>query len=79
MIAFLAARAILDDDTAGHPHRWDAQHIASFVFPLVIYAVGGVLTVLSLPAGLVIVALGTIIALIGAVVFSWVALVEILR
>ncbi|YCK81734.1 hypothetical protein M1D89_22155 [Arthrobacter sp. D3-18] len=79
VIAFLAARAILDDDTAVHPHRWDAQHIASFVFPLVVYAVGGVLTVLSLPAGLVVVALGTIIALIGAVVFSWVALVEILR
>ncbi|MFK0040477.1 hypothetical protein ACIQTW_11615 [Paenarthrobacter sp. NPDC090517] len=46
---------------------------------MVIYAVGGVLTVLSLPAGPVIVALGTIVALIGAVVFSWVALVEILR
>ncbi|MCD4851465.1 hypothetical protein LN996_11640 [Arthrobacter sp. AK01] len=46
---------------------------------MVIYAVGGVLIVISLPAGLVVVALGTIIALIGAVVFSWVALVEILR
>ncbi|MGR0160670.1 hypothetical protein [Paenarthrobacter nitroguajacolicus] len=79
VIAFLAARAIVGDKTPGHPHRWDAQHIASFVFPLVIYAVGGVLTMLSLPAGLTIVALGTIIALIGAVVFSWVALVEILR
>lgn len=79
VIATLAARAILADDTPGHPHRWDTQHIASFVFPLVIYAVGGVLTALSLPAGLVIVAFGTIIALIGAVVFSWVALVEILR
>ncbi len=78
-IAFLAARAVLGDDTPGHSHRWDTQHIASFVFPLVIYAVGGVLTALSLPAGLVIVAFGTIIALIGAVVFSWVALVEILR
>ncbi len=79
VIAILAARAVLGDDTPGHPHRWDTQHIASFVFPLVIYAVGGVLTVQSLPAGLVIVAFGTIIALIGAVVFSWVALVEILR
>jgi hypothetical protein len=79
VIAFLAVRAILRDDTPGHPHRWDAQHIASFVFPLVIYAVGGVLTAMSLPAGLVIAAFGTIIALIGAVVFSWVALVEILR
>ncbi|MBT2585135.1 hypothetical protein [Arthrobacter sp. ISL-95] len=79
VIAVLAARAILGDDTPGHPHRWDAQHIASFVFPLVIYALGGVLTVLSVPVGLVVVAFGTIIALIGAVVFSWVALVEILR
>ncbi|TVU60991.1 hypothetical protein FQP90_15720 [Paenarthrobacter nitroguajacolicus] len=79
VIAFLAARAIVQDDTPGHPHRWDAQHIVSFVIPLVIYAMGGVLLVLSVPVGLVVVALGTIVALIGAVVFSWVALVEILR
>lgn len=79
VIAFLAARAILQDNTPGHPHQWDVQHIASFVFPLVIYAVGGVLLVVSAPAGLLVVAIGTIIALIGAVVFSWVALVEILR
>ncbi|SDX34649.1 hypothetical protein SAMN04487912_110194 [Arthrobacter sp. cf158] len=79
IIAFLAARAIVQDRTPGPPHRWDAQHILSFVFPLVVYAVGGVLLVVSLPVGLVVVALGTIVALIGAVVFSWVALVEILR
>jgi hypothetical protein len=78
-IAVLAARAILRDETRGELHRYDAGHIISFVLPLVVYAVGGVLLVLLEPAGLVVVALGTIIALIGAVIFSWVALVEILR
>lgn len=79
VIAVLAARAILQDDSPGRPRKWDKQHIASFVFPLAIYLVGGVLLVLSVPAGLLVVALATIVALIGAVVFSWVALVEILR
>jgi hypothetical protein len=32
-----------------------------------------------MPAGLLVLALATIVALIGAVLFSWVALVEILR
>jgi hypothetical protein len=78
-IAVLAARAIVQDQTRGALHRYDAGHIISFVLPLVVYAAGGVLLVLLQPAGLVVVALATIIALIGAVVFSWVALVEILR
>ncbi|MET4541881.1 hypothetical protein ABIE37_003683 [Arthrobacter bambusae] len=52
VIAVLASRAILEDGSPGHRHRWDAQHIASFVFPLVIFAVGGMLNVMSLPAGL---------------------------
>jgi hypothetical protein len=78
-IAVLAARAILQDETRAELHRYDAGHIISFVLPLVVYAVGGVLLVVLEPVGLVIVALGTIIALIGAVIFSWVALVEILR
>jgi len=70
VIAVLAARAIVQDDTRGALHRYDAGHIISFVLPLVVYLAGGLLLV---------VALATIIALIGAVVFSWVALVEILR
>ena len=78
-LAVLAARAIIGDESRGAFHRYDAQHIASFVLQLVIFAVGSVLLVLSNPAGLVAVALGTIVALIGAVVFSWIALVEILR
>ncbi|TLM83403.1 hypothetical protein FDW83_10625 [Pseudarthrobacter sp. NamE2] len=79
VVAALAGRAILQDDSPGRRSDWDTQHIASFVLPLVIYAVGGVLLVLAVPAGLLVVALATIVALIGAVVFSWVALVEILR
>lgn len=79
VIAALAARAILRDDTPGRPRNWDTQHIVSFVIPLVIYAAGAVLLLLSMPAGLLVVALATIVALIGAVIFSWVALVEVLR
>ena len=79
VIAALAARAIVQDESPGRPRNWDTQHIASFVLPLVIYAVGGVLLVISVPAGLLVVAVATIVALVGAVVFSWVALVEILR
>jgi hypothetical protein len=79
VIAALAARAIMQDESPERPRNWDTQHIASFVLPLVIYAVGGVLLVLTLPAGPLVVAVATIVALVGAVVFSWVALVEILR
>lgn len=57
-----------EDDTPGHSLRWDVQHIVSFVLRLVIFAVGGVLLVLSVPAGLRVVALGTIVELIGAVI-----------
>lgn len=77
-VAVLAARAILHDDRP-RTHRWDIQHVVSFVLPLVIYAIGGVLLVSAAPTGLFVVALATIVALIGAVTFSWVALVEILR
>lgn len=79
VVAALAGRAILQDGSPESRRDWDTQHIASFVIPLVIYSVGGVLLVLSVPAGMLVVALATIVALIGAVIFSWVALVEILR
>ena len=90
VIAVLAARAILRDQAVfdalekrdperAEFHRWDVQHIVSFVAPLAIFAVGGVLGVLSSPAALYFVAIGTIVALIGAALFSWIALVEILR
>lgn len=79
VIAVLAGRAIVHDPARAEYHRFDVQHIASFVLPLVIFAVGGVLAVLSLPAALYLVAIGTIVALLGAALFSWIALVEILR
>ncbi len=79
VLAGLAARAIRKDDSRDAFHKYDAQHIAAFTIPLVLFAVGGVLLACSLPAGLVVVAAGTIVALIGAALFSWIALVEILR
>ena len=77
--SLLAARAIRKDDSRDAFHKYDAQHIAAFTIPLVLFAVGGVLLACSLPAGLVVVAAGTIVALVGAALFSWIALVEILR
>lgn len=79
VIAVLAARAIVRDPGRAEFHRWDVQHILSFMLPLAIFAVGGVLGVLSLPAALYFVAAGTVVALLGAAMFSWIALVEILR
>ncbi|MGJ4845635.1 MULTISPECIES: hypothetical protein [unclassified Leifsonia] len=79
VIAVMASRAIVHDPGGAEYHRYDVQHIVSFVLPLVIFAVGGVLGVLSLPAALYLVAIGTIVALLGAALFSWIALVEILR
>jgi hypothetical protein len=46
-----------------------------------VYAVGGILLV-GLPqssTGLVLVAAGTILAIVTTVLFSWIALVEVLR
>lgn len=60
--------------------RFAAERIALFAVAPVIYAVGGVLLVSgAVTAGLVVVAVATIVAIVTAVLFSWVALVEVLR
>ncbi len=47
--------------------------------PLACYAVAGVMLVLGHPAGLAVAAIGAIIAIVSAIVVSWIALVEVLR
>lgn len=60
--------------------RYSAERIALFAVPPALYAVAGVLLV-AVPGqvGLVVVAVGTILAIVTTVLFSWVALVEVLR
>ena len=60
--------------------RYAAERIAMFALPPALYAVAGVLLV-AVPSsfGLVLVAVGTILAIVTTVLFSWVALVEVLR
>ena len=79
VLAGMAARAVFSDPTRGEYHRFDLPVVALFVAPLVLFAVGGVLLVASVAAGLVFVAAGSIAAVVGAIAFSWIALVEVLR
>ncbi|RMI04893.1 hypothetical protein [Cellulomonas triticagri] len=57
----------------------EALRAGLLVLPVLAFFVGGVLLAADVRGGLVAVAIGTLTALVGAVVFSWVALVEILR
>ncbi|HET6302139.1 hypothetical protein [Microbacterium sp.] len=47
--------------------------------PLVAYAIGGVLLLLSVPDAMIALAVGTLTAIVSAIGVSWVALVEVLR
>lgn len=80
VVAALAARAIRHDETRAGYHQYDASQIVPFVIPLLAYLTGGVLLLAAVPAvGLVLVAVATILAIIATVLFSWVALIEVLR
>lgn len=47
--------------------------------PVLAYAVAGILGIAGLEASLVVAAVGAMVAIVAAVVISWVALVEVLR
>ncbi len=49
------------------------------VIPLIAFSIGCVMLLVGMPGGFYAVAAGAILAIINAVVFSWVALVEVLR
>ncbi|MGO7983994.1 hypothetical protein ACC691_39835, partial [Rhizobium johnstonii] len=72
-----AIRVIARDPETPAGTRWPKSVVG--VLPLLAYSVGVVLLLASSPAGLVLVAVGSILAVISAVVFAWVVLVEILR
>lgn len=80
VVAVLAARAIRQDESRAGFHQYDASQIVPFVVPLLTYFAGGVLLLIAEPGvGLVLVGVATILAIIATVLFSWVALVEVLR
>lgn len=64
-------------------NRDGLRHLAGngvvFLGPLVLFSVGGVLLLLGLPSGAYWLAYGSLGALAGSMLFSWVALIEILR
>jgi hypothetical protein len=79
VLAVLAIRAIRSDAEAGL-HKYDLGNILPFALPLVLFLVGGVLLIGTVGmGGMVFVAIATILAIVGTVLFSWIALIEVLR
>lgn len=80
VVAVRSSVAIRADSKATGYGRYDAERIAVFTLPLVFDLVGGVLLLgIASSVGLVMVAIATILAIVTTVLFSWVALVEVLR
>lgn len=79
VLAVLAARALRRDSSRDGYHQFDAVNILTFSLPIALFLIGGGLALAGLPAALVVVAVGSIVAIISTVLFSWVALVEVLR
>lgn len=81
VVAVRSAIAIRADAKVTGYGRYDAERIAVFSLPLLFDLVGGVLLLGLQPSsvGLVLVAIATILAIVTTVLFSWVALVEVLR
>lgn len=81
LVAVRSSIAIRQDSAQTGYGRYDAERISLFTLPLLFDLTGGVLllTLPSASAGLVLVAVATILAIVTTVLFSWVALVEVLR
>lgn len=71
------ARLLAADRDPRDRGRW-AKALPGFL-PGVAYLVAGALTVAGVPAGLYVAAAGAMLAIIAALIVSWVALVEVLR
>lgn len=71
------ARAVAEDKDPRH-RASGLKAIQGFV-PAVAYLVAGVMAVLAVPSALYAAAAGALLAIIAALVVSWVALVEVLR
>lgn len=72
-----ATRRIVENRDPENRLRW-AKSGVGFLAPLA-YAVGGVFVALGEPQGLAWIAIGSIIAVIAALLVSWIVLVEVLR
>lgn len=72
-----AARLIATDPDPADRAK-PLKYLVGFL-PIVAYLAAGVLTWLGLPAGLQLAAAGCLLAIVSAIVVSWVALVEVLR
>ncbi|MET4157241.1 hypothetical protein [Agromyces sp. PvR057] len=75
-----AVRAIFRDDLhRGTPRELFAKSAAGLL-PIVAYLIGAVLLLAGVvPAGLVVLGIATILAIVSAIVLAWVVLVEVLR
>lgn len=77
IVQAIVARIIIADPDARSRAR--AAKAAVGVVPATVYVVAGLLAVLGIPAALYVAAAGALLAVIGALLVSWVALVEVLR
>ena len=74
----LHATRVVYTDADPLQHARVAKSIPGFV-PLVAYLVAGVSLVLAHPSSLVLTAVGCLVAIVSALIVSWVVLVEVLR
>ncbi len=74
---FHAARVLIADRDP--LSRYKGVRSAVNFLPAVVYAIGAVLLIADIPAGLIVVAIGAIVAIPVALMISWVVLVEVLR
>ncbi|MFI8593385.1 hypothetical protein ACIGCK_03005 [Microbacterium sp. NPDC078428] len=72
-----AARAILQNTDPQNGYK--GPRAAINFLPAAIYAVGSAMLIAGEPAGLVVVAVGAIVAIPVALMISWIVLVEVLR
>ena len=77
VLEWFAIRAILREQ--GQDAFARAMKVLVGILPPMAFTVGAVLLVAGADTGYVWVAVGSILAIVGAVLFSWIALVEILR
>jgi hypothetical protein len=73
----VAARRIYENRDPAN--RLRAAKAALGFAPIVLYAAGGVLALAGVPSGLVLLAVGALVAIPVALLVSWVVLVEVLR
>ncbi|MEV7800816.1 hypothetical protein AB0O14_17140 [Microbacterium foliorum] len=72
------ATRLIAGDTDPADRARPLKYLIGFL-PIVAYLVAGVLVALGHPAGLYLAAAGCVLAIVSAIVVSWVALVEVLR